>query len=124
MLRPISDFAVSNEIGDDGISFRCFSRDAENRWEEATFDSTPDAIKRCTGSQIIDQYVFDPQAVFSDGATCGERPAKPDRERRAFVETAQACNGHPTLDPNEELLGDKTCTCRATDRRQLVLPHE
>ena len=102
MLRPNSDFAVTDEIRDDGISYRCISRAAENRWEEATFGSTPDAIKRCTGSQILNQYVFDPKAVFPDGATCGERPTKSDRERRAFGETVQVCNVHPTLVPNEE----------------------
>ena len=100
MLRPNSDFAVTNEIRDDGISYRCISRAAENRWEEATFGSTPDAIKRCTGSRILNQYVFDPKAVFPDGATCGERPTKSDRERHVFGETAQVCNAHPTLVPH------------------------
>ena len=94
MFRPTSDYTFTTETKD-GVSYRCISRQAENDWEEAKFGSSGDAIKACVGTRVINEYVFDPDAVFPDGLACGERKPKTDIERQVFGDTVTVCNEHP-----------------------------
>ena len=95
-LRPISDYTVTNETRD-GVSYRCVSRQAENDWEGAKFGSSGEAIKACVGARVINEYVFDPDAIFPDEEPCGERKPKTDIERRVFGDTVTVCNEHPEI---------------------------
>lgn len=97
MLRPASDFTVTTEIRD-GITYRCVSRPAENPWEKGVFGAGNDAIKSCAGGRTINEYLFNPDAVFPDGAVCVERPAETDLERRIYGDTVKVCKEHPTLE--------------------------
>lgn len=95
MLRPATDFTITNELWPGENETReCVSRPAENRWERALFG---EVIKKCSGiATINDTYILDENAVFPDDATCGERPARNDDERRAFDgDTVKVCNAHP-----------------------------
>ena len=101
IVRPASDFTITNEVRN-GISYRCLSRPAENPWEKGMFGTANDAIKSCTGGETIDQYQFDPDAVFPDDARCGERPARNDRERSIYGEMVKVCNAHPQIDDSSD----------------------
>ena len=99
MLRPASDFTITTEVRD-GVSYHCVSRAAENPWEKGMFGTGSDAVKSCSGGRTLDRYLYDPDAVFPDDATCGERPAETDRERSVYGDTVKVCNKHPNLDDN------------------------
>lgn len=95
VLRPATDFTITRELWPgENETRKCVARPAENRWERALFG---DVIKKCSGiATINDTYILDENAVFPNGATCGERPAQNDDERRAFGgDTVKVCNDHP-----------------------------
>ena len=101
MLRPASDFTITTETREDGITYRCVSRAAETPWERGMFGDASDALKSCTGGRTLDRYRFDPDAVFPDGATCGERPAENDLDRATYGDMVKVCNAHPDLDADD-----------------------
>ena len=99
VLRPAADFTITTEMQEwDGEMepFECVERPAVNRWERAHFGHT---VKKCSSSSYgvtNDLYIWDQDAVFPDGAICGERPARDDAERRDFGgDTVKVCNAHP-----------------------------
>ena len=98
VLRPAADFTITTETQEwDGemATFECVARPAVNRWERVHFGLV---VKKCHSSRsgTNDIYIWDPDAVFPDGAICGERPARDDSERRDFGgDTVKVCNTHP-----------------------------
>lgn len=92
LLRPASDFTITSETRDDGITYRCVSRPAENPWETGMFGTADDAIKGCVGRKVIDHYELDRDAVFPDDAPCGYRPAADEGERREYGDRIKVCN--------------------------------
>lgn len=96
VLRPATDFTITNELWPGENETReCVARPAENRWERSLFG---EVVERCSSSVTTtnDIYILDENAVFPDDATCGERPAQNDEERRGFGgDTVKVCNDHP-----------------------------
>ena len=95
VLRPATDFTITTETwGGEDEPRECVARPAENRWERTLFG---DVIKKCSGiASVIDTYILDQDAVFPNGAICGERTAQNEEERRDFGgDTVKVCNAHP-----------------------------
>ena len=92
LMRPASDFTITNEVGENDVSYRCVSRPAENPWEIAMFGTAADAIKGCGGWKTIDQYILDPDAVFPEDDPCGYRPAQDEVERNEYGDKVKVCN--------------------------------
>lgn len=96
VLRPATDFTITNEPWPgENKTRKCVARPAENRWERALFG---EVVEKCSGSTSTtnDIYILDEDAVFPNDATCGERPARNDEERRDFGgDTVKVCNDHP-----------------------------
>ena len=91
ILRRVSDYTVTHQTGDDGLTYRCISRAAENAWETGVFGDAADAIKRCTNT-TSEVYRLDYKAVFPNGARCGTRPAINDEEREIHGDNVKVCN--------------------------------
>ena len=90
MIRD--DLTLTYEVLEDGATWSCVSRPAENPWERAMAGGS--VVKSCHKSEIEDKYLYDPEAAFENGARCGTRPAADDAEREYFGDTVKVCNSH------------------------------
>lgn len=90
-----TDLTVSYETFDDGRTYRCVSRPAENPWERGVYGAT---VKSCGHSETVDQYKLDFDAVFPDGARCGERKPENEQERSKFGNRVRVCNDFDPID--------------------------
>lgn len=93
--RLRTDLTVTYETWDDGLTYRCVSRPAENPWEKGVYG---DPVKSCYHGETIDQYKLDFDAVFPGGARCIERAPESEQERWEFGETVRVCNDFDPMD--------------------------